>query len=90
MARKPGQIIARGSCTWLVRVSLGRDQKTGTRRYDNKTIHGSWRVGQSYLSKRLEGQEIGRLQPAITVRLDSFLDQWLVKGAKPRVRESTY
>jgi integrase len=90
MARKPGQIIARGSRIWLVRVSLGRDQKTGTRRYHNKTVHGSLREAQSYLSKRLEEQEIGRLQPAITVRLDSFLDQWLVTVVKPRVRERTY
>jgi hypothetical protein len=31
MARKAGQIIARGSGTWLVRVYLGRDSQTGTK-----------------------------------------------------------
>jgi len=38
MARKAGQIIARGQSTWLVRVYLGRDPQTGTRRYHNQTI----------------------------------------------------
>jgi hypothetical protein len=32
MARKAGQIIARGANTWLVRVYLGRDPQTGTRK----------------------------------------------------------
>ena len=40
MARKAGQLISRGSRTWLVRVSLGRDPETGTRKYHNKTIRG--------------------------------------------------
>jgi hypothetical protein len=41
MARKAGQIIARGQSTWLVRVYLGRDPQTGTRKYHNQTLHGS-------------------------------------------------
>jgi hypothetical protein len=40
MARKPGQIIARGQSTWLVRLYQGRDPQTGTRKYLNQTIHG--------------------------------------------------
>jgi hypothetical protein len=43
MARKAGQIIARGQSTWLVRVYLGRDSQTGTRKYHNQTIHGPYR-----------------------------------------------
>ena len=35
MARKKGQIIGRGRNTWLVRVYLGRDPQTGTRKYPN-------------------------------------------------------
>jgi hypothetical protein len=41
MARKAGQLVSRGSRTWLVRVSLGRDPETGARKYHNKTIRGS-------------------------------------------------
>jgi hypothetical protein len=33
MARKARQIVARGASTWLVRVYLGRDPQTGTRKY---------------------------------------------------------
>ena len=40
MARKLGQIIARGQNTWLVRIYQGRDPETGTRKYLNQTIHG--------------------------------------------------
>ena len=43
MARKAGQLISRGTRTGLVRVSLGRDPETGTRKYNNRTIHGSFR-----------------------------------------------
>lgn len=43
MARKPGQIIARGASTWLVRVYQGRDPETGMRKYHSQTIHGSFR-----------------------------------------------
>lgn len=47
MARKAGQLIARGPRTWLVRVSLGRDRETGTRKYYNKTVRGSCREAQA-------------------------------------------
>jgi hypothetical protein len=43
MARKLGQIIARGQSTWLVRIYQGRDPQTGTRKYLNQTIHGPFR-----------------------------------------------
>jgi hypothetical protein len=35
--RKAGQIVSRGASTWLVRVYLGRDPQTGTRKYHNQT-----------------------------------------------------
>jgi len=41
MARKVGQIIARGDRKWLIRVYLGRDHETKKRNYHNRTIHGS-------------------------------------------------
>ena len=50
MARKLGQIIGRGASTWLVRVYLGRDPQTGTRKYHNQTIHGSFREAQRFLN----------------------------------------
>ncbi len=49
MARKVGQLISRGPRTWLVRVSIGRDPETGTRKYRNKTISGSLRGAQNHV-----------------------------------------
>jgi hypothetical protein len=43
MARRVGQIVRRGSCTWLVRVYTGRDLETKRRTYLNQTIHGGLR-----------------------------------------------
>jgi len=51
MARKVGQIIARGTQRWLIRVYLGRDHETKKRKYHNRTIHGSMREAQAYLTK---------------------------------------
>ena len=50
MARKNGQIIARGEGRWLVRVSLGRDRETGQRKYLNRTIRGGFRAAQHFLN----------------------------------------
>jgi len=61
MARKAGQIIARGPRTWLVRISIGRDGQSDTRKYHNKTIHGSMRDAQLYLSRKLQERQIGHL-----------------------------
>ena len=90
MARKAGQLISRGSRTWLVRVSLGRDPESGSRKYHNKTIHGSFRDAQAYLNQRLQERDIGRLPRAAAIRLDQYLDQWLTTAAKPRLRPKSY
>jgi integrase len=90
MARKAGQLISRGSRTWLVRVSLGRDPETGTRKYHNKTIRGSFREAQTYLSGKLQEREIGRLPRAAAMCLNQYLDQWLTTAAKPRLRPKSY
>ena len=57
MARKAGQIIARGPSTWLVRVYLGRDPQTGTRKYQNQTIHGPLREAQRFLNLKLQQRD---------------------------------
>jgi integrase len=90
MARKAGQLISRGPRTWLVRVSLGRDPETGTRKYHNSTVHGSFRDAQTYLNIKLQECDIGRLPRTAAIRLDDYLDQWLATSAKPRLRPKGY
>jgi hypothetical protein len=60
MARKVGQIIARGDRRWLIRFYLGRDHETKKRKYRNRTIHGSIREAQAYLTKKLRERDLGR------------------------------
>ena len=77
MARKAGQIVARGASTWLVRVYLGRDPQTGTRKYHNQTIHGPFREAQRFLNLRLQQRDNGRVSRAAVLSLNQLLDQWL-------------
>jgi integrase len=90
MSRRAGQLILRGSHTWLVRIPLGCDPETGTRKYHNKTIHGSFREAQYYLNTKLQECHIGRLPRAAAISLNQYLDQWLATSAKPRLRPKTY
>ena len=90
MARKAGQLISRGPHTWLVRVSLGREAETGTRKYHNRTIRGSFREAQTYLNRKLQERDIGRLPSAAAINLNHYLDQWLVTAAKPRLQPKSY
>ena len=90
MARKAGQLISRGPRVWLVRVSLGREAETGTRKYHNKTIRGSFREAPTYLNTKLQERDIGRLPRAAATRLNQYLDQWLATAAKPRLRPKSY
>jgi integrase len=90
MARKAGQIIARGQSTWLVRVYLGRDPQTGTRKYRNQTLHGSFREAQRFLNLKVQLRDNGRVSRAAVLSLNQLLDQWLTTVVKARVRTRTF
>lgn len=90
MSRKVGQIIARDERRWLVRVYLGRDHETCRRAYHNRTIYGSLRNAQAYLTRRLHERDLSRGVEGLQVTVDEFLDHWLKTAVKPRVRGKTY
>lgn len=90
MARKAGQIIARGVSTWLVRIYLGRDPQTGTRKYLNQTVHGPFREAQRFLNLKLQQRDNGRVSRAAVMSLNQLLDQWLTTVVKARVRPRTF
>jgi integrase len=90
MARKVGQIIARGDRRWLIRVYLGRDHETKKRNYHNRTIRGSMREAQSYLTKKLRERDLGRDLEGAKITLNEYLDRWLETAVKPRVRQKTW
>ncbi|MBA2526031.1 MAG: site-specific integrase [Pyrinomonadaceae bacterium] len=84
-----GQIIKRGDKTWVVRVFMGRDG-TGKRRYMNKTIRGTKKEADTYLSKTLTAISAGTFVEACFLTLGEYLDKWLNAAAKPRVSERTF
>jgi len=86
MARKVGQIVRRGSSTWLVRVYTGRDSKTKRRTYLNQTIYGGLRDAQAHLNKMLGERDRGRKLDSSKQTLNRYLDRWLELCAKPRLR----
>jgi integrase len=84
-----GQIIKRGERTWLVRIFQGRDQN-GKRGYVNKTVHGTKKDAEKYLSATLTAISTGTFVEPSALTLDGFLDNWLESAARPRVSERTF
>ena len=72
MARKVGQIIARGDRRWLIRVYLGRDHETKKRIYHNRTVHGSMREAQTYLTRKLRERDLGRDLEGAKITLNEY------------------
>jgi hypothetical protein len=90
MARKVGQIIARGDRRWLIRVYFDRDHETKKRNYDNRTIHGPMREAQAYLTRKLRERDLDRDLEGAKITLNEYLDRWIKTAVKPRVREKTW
>jgi hypothetical protein len=67
-----GQIIKRGDKTWLVRIFQGRDEK-GKRRYVNKTIRGTKRDADKWLTKSLRDRDRKRQGFCVNDRLFVFV-----------------
>src|SRR5689334_21123543 len=84
-----GQIIKRGDKTWLVRIFMGSDGN-GKRRYLNKTIRGTKKDANTYLSKTLTEISAGTFVESSPDTVEDYLKKWLETAAKPRLRENTY
>jgi integrase len=85
MSRTPGEIIQRGESTWLVRIDLGRTTD-GRRHRISKTIHGTRKDAQTYLTAKLRERDLGTLAPRTTETLDAYLDRWL-RDVAPMTRK---
>lgn len=90
LPRRLGQIVSRGRQRWLIRVFLGRDRETRKRRYHSRTIHGTARRAQEYLTRTLRERDLGRGLEGSEITLNEFLDRWLANAAKPKLREKSY
>jgi len=74
MAGKTGQIVRRGTCTWLVRIYIGRDPETRRRRYVGKFIHGGLRSAQTHLNSMLAERDLGRNNRSSRQTVGQYLD----------------
>jgi integrase len=83
-----GQITKRNNNTWLVRIFLGRDAKN-KRKYFNKTIHGTKKDAQKYLTAKLREKDLGVFVEPASMPLNEFLDKWLDEIAVLKLREQT-
>jgi len=84
-----GQIIKRAENTWLVRIFTGRDGN-GKRLYLNKTIHGTKKDAQQWLTAKLRDNDMGLSIKPASISLNDYLDKWLKEAARPRLREATF
>ncbi len=81
-----GQIIKRGDKNWIVRIFMGRDEK-GRRRYINKTIHGTKKDADKFLSTTLTAISTGAFIESSPMTVNAYLDKWLEAAARPRLTE---
>jgi integrase len=84
-----GQLIKRNENTWLVRIFLGRDAN-GKRKYFNKTIHGTKKDAQKYLTAKTREKDLGVFVEPASTYLNDFLNRWLEEISKQKVREKTF
>ncbi|MBK7393810.1 MAG: site-specific integrase [Chloracidobacterium sp.] len=75
--------------TWLVRIFIGRESD-GKRKYHNKTIHGTKKDAQKYLTAKLREKDLGIFVEPASESLSKYLDRWLLEIAKPRLRTETF
>jgi integrase len=84
-----GQLIKRGENRWLVRVPNGR-ALSGSRKYVNRTVHGTKKDAERELTRLLRERDTGVLVEPSRQSLGEFLREWLDTTAKARVREVTH
>jgi len=83
-----GQLVKRGENTWYVRIFLERDSG-GKRKYFNKTIHGTKKDAQKFLTAKLREKDLGIFIEPSRQTLNEHFDNFL-EIIKSRVAEQTF
>ncbi len=83
-----GQIVKRGENTWYVRIFLGRDANN-KRKYFNKTIHGTKKDAQKFLTAKTREKDLGIFIEPSRQTLNEHFDNFL-EIIKSRVAEQTF
>jgi integrase len=61
----------------MVRIYTGRDPQTGKKKYDNKTIHGTKKEAQAYVTAQLRDRDLGVYTSPRSVLVGVLLDDLL-------------
>jgi hypothetical protein len=85
MTRKTGPIIRRRPQMWIVRIYVGRDPETGSRKYIGKSVQGGLHAAQTHLNRMLAERDLGRNIRSSRQTLGQYLDHWLEICACPRL-----
>jgi integrase len=83
-----GSISKRGKDTWRVRIAFGVDA-SGKRRTFIKTVHGSKKDAEKFLTAKLREKDLGTFVQPSSIDLDKYLNKWLDESARPRVTKNT-
>ena len=88
MARQEGQIIEKvKGKKYSVRVFIGYEGER--RKYHNKTINGSRKEAQAYLTEKLHEKNQGLTINPAKITVSEYMDKWLNTSAKGSIREKT-
>lgn len=84
-----GQIIKRGDGKFLIRWFIGRDARTGKRRYGSRIVEGTKKGAEAALRETLGQKDRGVLVESRRITLDKYLDEWAEKALPMAVRPRT-
>ncbi|MDD3927758.1 MAG: site-specific integrase [bacterium] len=84
------QIINRGKNIWLVRIYMGKDSTTGKKIFNNKTIYGTKKDANTYITDVSHQVNTGTYIQPSKQTLTEYLNNWLDTAAKPRVSLKTF
>jgi len=77
-----GHLQERGPKTWRLSVYVGRDSRTGRKRYVQRTVHGTKREAERALARLVTEVDEGRHSASAAGTFGDLLDRWLETKAQ--------
>ena len=77
-----GHLQERGPKTWRLSVYVGRDARTGRKRYVQRTVHGTKREAERALARLVTEVDEGRHSASAAGTFGNLLDRWLETKAQ--------
>jgi integrase len=77
-----GHLQERGPKTWRLSVYVGRDSRTGRKRYVQRTVHGTKREAERAVARLVTEVDEGRHSASAAGTFGNLLDRWLETKAQ--------